>query len=126
MDLDIPDAIGNMLRMPIDERTEALFLHEYIHYLQDIATVSGYARIETIVDQIKWAVMLGRQHHKLTIPLNPKSTWAFNMTPNATCLDLSRGDFKKQYRGADVIYNAQRVSISLNIVHHSRTDVITG
>ena len=59
MDLDIPDAIGNMLRMPMDERAEALFLHEYIHYLQDITTVSGYARIETIVDQIKWAVMLG-------------------------------------------------------------------
>ena len=116
MDLDIPDAIGNMLRMPIDERTEALFLHEYIHYLQDITTVSGYARIETIVDQIKWAVMLGKQHHKLTIPLNPKSTWAFNMTPNATCLDLSRGDFKKQYRGADVIYNAPE---SFDIVEHS-------
>ena len=50
MDLDIPDAIGNMLRMPMDERTEALFLHEYIHYLQDITTVSGYARIERIME----------------------------------------------------------------------------
>ena len=116
MDLDIPNAIGNMLRMPMDERAEALFLHEYIHYLQDITTVSGYARIETIVDQIKWAVMLGTEHHKLTIPLNPKSTWAFNITPNATCLELSMGDFKKKYQNADVRYQSPE---NFEIIEHS-------
>ena len=100
----------------MDERAEALFLHEYIHYLQDITTVSGYARIETIVDQIKWAVMLGKEHHKLTIPLNPKSTWAFNMTPNATCLELSMGDFKKKYQNADVRYQSPE---NFEIIEHS-------
>ena len=116
MDLDVPDPIGCMLRMPMDERAEALFLHEYIHYLQDITTIAGYARIETIVDQIKWAVMLAKEHQKLTLPLNPKSTWAFNMTPNATCLDLSMGDFKKKYHNADVQYNSPE---RFDIIEHS-------
>ena len=56
MEVDTPDYLDALLRMPYDERTEAAFLHEYIHYLQDVTTIVGYARIETIVDQIKWAV----------------------------------------------------------------------
>lgn len=116
MDLDIPNHIGNMLWMPMDERCEALFLHEFVHYLQDITTISGYARIETVVDQVKWAVMLAKEHHKLTLPLNPKSTWAFNMTPNATCLELSMGDFKKKYQNADVTYKSPE---NFEIIEHS-------
>lgn len=122
MDIDVPEPIGCLLRMPMDERTEALFLHEYIHYLQDITTVSGYARIETVVDQVKWAVMLAKNHQKLTLPLNPTSTWAFNMTPNATCLQLSAGDFKKKENRADVTYGTPE---GFDVIEHS-TPFING
>lgn len=35
MEVDTPDYLDALMRMPFDERTEAAFLHEYIHYLQD-------------------------------------------------------------------------------------------
>jgi len=53
MEVDTPDYLDALMRMPFDERTEAAFLHEYIHYLQDLTTVSGNARIETRLDSEK-------------------------------------------------------------------------
>ena len=50
MDVDAPDDLLDICHVPKDPRTEAAFLHEYIHYLQDVTTLSGYARIGTIVD----------------------------------------------------------------------------
>jgi len=95
MEVDTPDYLDALMRMPFDERTEAAFLHEYIHYLQDLTTVSGNARIETIVDQVKWIVGdVARHKNKLKLPLDPNDTWAYNMKPNASSLKLCKGDFK--------------------------------
>lgn len=79
MEVDTPDYLDALAHIPLDERTEAAFLHEYIHYLQDLTTITGHARIETIVDQVKWAAGKCSGHRKLTIPLDASSTYAFNM-----------------------------------------------
>lgn len=104
MEVDTPDYLDALLRMPYDERTEAAFLHEYIHYLQDVTTIVGYARIETIVDQIKWAVGdVAKHRSKIKLPLDPNKTWAFNMKPNASNLKLCKGDFKvRDENGKDI------------------------
>lgn len=103
--LDIPDDPQYLARYPMDERTEALFLHEYIHNLQDLTTPSGYARIETIVDQVKWAVEEASRKKNLRIPFDPTSTWAYNMRPNAVCLQISKGEMKKKtMQQTDVVY----------------------
>ena len=104
LEVDTPDYLDALLRIPLDERTEAAFLHEYIHYLQDVTTIAGYARIETIVDQIKWAVGdKAKNRSKIRLPLEPNKTWAFNMKPNATNLQLCKGDFKiKDKNGKDI------------------------
>lgn len=94
MEIDTPDYLDALMHIPLDERTEAAFLHEYIHYLQDLTTITGHARIETIVDQIKWAVEKCTNNKKLRIPLDASSTYAFNMKPNNTSLKLCRGDLK--------------------------------
>lgn len=96
MDVITPDYIGAITSIPMDERTEAAYLHEYIHYLQDITTVSGLAKIETIVDQIKWAVNL---NGKLKIPLKPELTFSYNMKPNFYSKKLSGGQMYYKKNG---------------------------
>lgn len=93
LDVNTPDDLHYLGKYPIDERTEAVFLHEFIHYLQDLTTVAGLARIETVVDQIKWACSLARGHHKLKIPLDT-DTWAYNIKPNASSLNICKGNMK--------------------------------
>ena len=93
MDVNTPDDLYYLGRYPLDERTEAVFLHEYIHYLQDLTTVAGLARIETIVDQIKWICSVARGQHKLKLPIS-LNTWAYNVKPNAHSLSICKGDFK--------------------------------
>lgn len=105
--LDIPDDPQYLARYPLDERTEAYFLHEYIHNLQDLTTPSGYARIETIVDQVKWAVEEAGKRRNLRIPLDPSSTWLHSMKPNAHCLRIAKGEMKKKTNlGADVEFGS--------------------
>ena len=36
LSLDSPDSIDNLFSNDSDERLQALFVHEYTHYLQDI------------------------------------------------------------------------------------------
>lgn len=42
LDVNTPDDLWYWGRYPIDERTEAVFLHEFIHYLQVMTTVSPW------------------------------------------------------------------------------------
>lgn len=92
LDVNTPDDLYYIGHYPLDERTEAIFLHEYIHYLQDLTTIAGLARIETIVDQIKWICAQASKHKKLKIPQHI-DTWAYNMLPNANSLKICKGDF---------------------------------
>ena len=104
MEVDTPDYLDEIMHVPYDERTEAAFLHEYIHYLQDLTTVAGNARIEIIVDQIKWVVGdLARNNRKLNLPLNPNTKWSHNLKPNASNLKLCKGDFKVKNRNGNII-----------------------
>lgn len=107
--LNIPDDPHYLGRYPLDERTEAFFLHEYIHYLQDLTTISGYARIETIVDQVKWVVSDASGKKNIKIPYNPDAYWAYSMKPNAACLRVSKGEMKKKTNAnADVKYGSPK------------------
>ena len=45
----------------VSERSEALFLHEYIHLLQDITSVSGLVNMCVVVDYMKWATNITKQ-----------------------------------------------------------------
>lgn len=125
MEVDTPDYLESLMRMPYDKRTEAAFLHEYIHYLQDLTTVCGNARIETIVDQIKWIVGdVAKHKNKIKLPLNPNDTWAHNMKPNASNLKLCKGDFKVKDRfGNDITPNIvtpvsfNLVDVTINLAH---------
>lgn len=99
MDIITTDYLDAITFIPMDERTEAAFLHEYIHYLQDITTISGLAKIETIVDQIKWAVHSGG---KLRLPLKPENTFLFNMKPNFFSKKLSSGQMCYRINGESV------------------------
>lgn len=93
LDVNTSDDLYYVGHYPLDERTEAIFLHEYIHYLQDLTTIAGLARIETIVDQIKWICEQASKHKKMKIP-QQIDTWAYNMLPNANNLKICKGDFK--------------------------------
>jgi len=117
MNVDTPDSLEVLAYRPLDERTEAAFLHEYIHYLQDLTTTVGYARIETIVDQIKWAYNKGQNKRKLTIPLR-LNTWNSNILPNLTSLEISKGDFK--------IHNKQGFEITPSIIKPISFEMING
>jgi hypothetical protein len=94
MELDTPDNLEYILDYPMDERTEAVFLHEYIHYMQDLMTITGLARIETIVDQIKWAVDKISNCKNLRLPLILETNF-YSLKANATSLLICKGDFKK-------------------------------
>lgn len=107
MDVNTPDDLYYLGRYPLDKRTEAVFLHEYIHYLQDLTTVAGLARIETIVDQIKWICSVARGKHKLKLPIS-LNTWACNVKPNAHSLSICKGDFK--------VHDKQGRVVAANIV----------
>lgn len=91
LDVDTPDDISLIGKSALDPRTEAAFLHEYIHYLQDITTLSGYMRIGTIVDQVKWVV--NNSKSKIRIPFDAKSTYRYNLCSNAISMELSSGSF---------------------------------
>lgn len=119
MEVDTPDYLDALAHTPLDERTEAAFLHEYIHYLQDLTTITGHARIETIVDQVKWAVEICSHSKKLRIPLDASSTYAFNVKPNYTSLKLCKGEFKvKNAQGYDVTPNITQI-ISFQLENNS-------
>ncbi len=94
MDVDTPDYLHAIAHLPMDERTEAAFLHEYIHYLQDVTTLSGYTKIGVIVDQMKWAISQKLNGTKVHIPFDPCSTSAYNMLPNEWNRLLNKGHFK--------------------------------
>lgn len=92
------------------------YMNIYTICKTDLTTVSGNARIETIVDQVKWIVGdVARHKNKLKLPLDPNDTWAYNMKPKASSLKLCKGDFKvKNKSGKDITPNiVTPVSFSL-------------
>ena len=82
---DLQSAIGlyspTFLKMHIDcfepldsfenlsPRSAAAFLHEYVHFLQDITTTHGLRNIITIVDFMKSVNMVQRESSERTMPI---------------------------------------------------------
>ena len=60
----------------LSDISSAIYLHEYIHFLQDISTTYGYINISTVVDYIKHVnqVTQNGQSRVFNVPFNPRPT----------------------------------------------------
>jgi len=91
MDLDTKDNLQYLLHYPQNPCTEALFLHEYIHYLQDLTTIAGYSKICVVVDNMNWASKCIKKK-KIHVPLDPFSVTDYYLDINAQHLKTSIGN----------------------------------
>ena len=66
----------------LSDAAEAYFLHEYIHFLQDLTTVPGLSNIGIVVDYMKWATHQGKKG-KLKVPCVPSCSDGYNLLNNA-------------------------------------------
>lgn len=78
-------------RLP--EETEALFVHEYIHLLQDLTTLSGFSNICIVVDYLKWATNREKRGN-IQVPLSPTLKDGYNLYLNAQLRKISTGQGK--------------------------------
>lgn len=65
----------------MSEQAEAYFLHEYIHFLQDLTTIPGLSNIGIVVDYMKWATHQGKDG-KLMVPAIPTQQDGFHLWDN--------------------------------------------
>ena len=58
----------------LSDITSAVYLHEYIHFLQDISTSFGFMNISTVVDYIKYVNQstINGTSRNFTVPVNPR------------------------------------------------------
>ena len=58
----------------LDDVPSAIYLHEYIHFLQDISTTYGFTNISTVVDYIKYVNEFARRGASRTfsVPVTPR------------------------------------------------------
>lgn len=72
----------------------AIYLHEYIHFLQDITTTYGYTNISTVVDFIKYVNEFARggTSRTFTVPVSPR--------PSPTNEVFFNLKLKKEYVGS--------------------------
>lgn len=92
MDLKVYDSLSYLCRYPLDKETEAAFLHEYIHFLQDTTTYSGYTLINVLTDRIRWGV--NKNGGKIKIPLKFENAWSDNIASNAHNQKIHSGSGK--------------------------------
>ena len=74
----------------VSQKSEALFLHEYIHLLQDITSVSGLVNMCVVVDYMKWATNITKQG-VLKVPCIPVIEDGKNLLPNAQLKKICTG-----------------------------------
>lgn len=77
-------------------QAEAYFLHEYIHFLQDLTTIPGLSNICIVVDYMKWATHQGKDG-KIKVPLAPTPADGYNLWNNnqMSKARLGQGTLKK-------------------------------
>lgn len=77
----------------ITEITEATYLHEYIHFLQDITTTYGFMNISTVVDYMRLVnqTAISDGQNEFEVPFEVKSSPNNNVRPN--------WEFKEIYLG---------------------------
>lgn len=99
MNIDSNEDFENIMTAKgVSERSEALFLHEYIHLLQDITSVSGLVNICVVVDYMKWATNITKQG-VLKVPCIPVIEDGKNLLPNAQLkkICIGSGTLKDSY-----------------------------
>ena len=72
----------------------AIYLHEYIHFLQDITTTYGFTNISTVVDYIKYVneLAINGTSRTFTVPVTPRPSPANDVSFNLK--------LKKEYVGS--------------------------
>ena len=91
LSLDSPENIEDLLSEEFDERTEALFVHEYTHFMQDITTYSGLIEISTKLDRFKWAVREASKQKELNIPFHPDTQQSYHIADNYLAHTVAEG-----------------------------------
>lgn len=91
LSLDSPENIENLLSEGFDERTEALFVHEYTHFMQDITTYSGLIEVITKIDRFKWAVIEASKQKELEIPFDPSTQKSYHIADNYLAHTIAEG-----------------------------------
>lgn len=102
----------------LSDIVSAIYLHEYIHFLQDITTTNGFANISTVVDYIKYV--------NETVIKGTSRTFIVPVIPNPSQTGFSF-ELKKEYVGStnDVsIATIQSVSRETKIIAHRNLDTI--
>lgn len=68
----------------ISEMTEATYLHEFIHFLQDITTTYGFMNISTVVDYMRLvnATAISEEKNEFVVPFEPESSTDNNVKAN--------------------------------------------
>lgn len=100
MELGTTVNLRNLCRYPISDDIDAAFLHEYIHYLQDITTISGYSNIGVVCDRMRYVVT--SKDKKLAIPIKYESIEKFFIKQNALNQSSHIGDARLKIRGVDI------------------------
>jgi len=91
----------------LSDITSAIYLHEYIHFLQDISTTFGFMNISTVVDYIKYVNQsaINGTSRTFKVPVNPK--------PSANDEVYFNLNLKKNYVGSvNDIVNATITNIN--------------
>lgn len=94
MEVETNDDLQQITDALYPPQTEAAFLHEYIHYIQDLTTTSGLARIGSICDKMRWAILDAKNTRHVTIPINPSNVNDYNIGINHRCSIINSGDNK--------------------------------
>ena len=82
-----------------DPNLEATYLHEYVHFIQDISTIYGLNRIHVISEYMKDAVLQIRtqKDEEFLVPVEPKTAAQDNVDTNLNFLRISTGDGRSEW-----------------------------
>ena len=114
-----------LLNERMSPQAEAYFLHEYIHFLQDLTTISGLSNICVVVDYMKWATHQAK-NGKIYVPCLPKAADGYNLLNNQTMNSARLGhgllDKIKVKEIRNLVLNDDKVQV--NGVYHTRLNAI--
>lgn len=96
MFLDTDEDLRKFPKESDNERAEALFLHEYIHYIQDLTCTYSFALTSTFVDQMLWAVDKGHEMNPITVPMEPLKEVEYHISDNEISRRLTVGGGPKE------------------------------
>ena len=113
LSLDSPENIEDLLSEEFDERTEALFVHEYTHFMQDITTYSGLIEISTKLDRFKWAVREASKQKELNIPFHPDTQQSYHIADNYLAHTVAEGSGSGEGKQIEKILQCPRLLILL-------------